>query len=335
MGIPSQFRPEWALKMDRNEAIPTAIRDGCWIGEAALVSRDGREIPVSQVILAHKSPSGDVDYISTIARDITQEKRLKEQLLQSQKMEAIGRLAGGVAHDFNNMLTVILGHSVLLTDANIGPEFHASVVAIKHAAERAASLTSRLLAFGRKQILLPRVLHLNDVVTRMKDVLASFAGEHVELCTSLWPGLGQVKADPAQIEQILVNLVLNSHDAMPKAGKILIETSNEDLDAGHREGRWTVPPGRYVVVAVQDNGCGVDSQTMAHLFEPFFTTKPFGEAAGLGLATTYGIVQQSSGHITVCSEPGIGTTFRIYLPRIDTPAPGGIQETRVAPAEAE
>jgi signal transduction histidine kinase len=313
----SQFYPQWALDIVEREAIPAATRNGSWVGETAVLSRDGREIPVSQVVIAHKSSEGDVEYVSTVVRDISQVKQLEQQLRRSQKMEAIGRLAGGVAHDFNNMLTVILGHTTILADARIDPDLQLSVAAIQQAAERAAALTNQLLAFSRKQILQPRNVSLNHIVAGMKDMLARVIEEHIDIRTVLAPDIGRVRADAAQIEQALMNVIVNSRDAMPKGGSIVIETSNADLDADSCKGRLSVPAGRYAVISVQDAGYGMDSQTLSHLFEPFFSTKPMGQASGLGLATAYGIVQQAGGYVTVYSEAGIGTTVRVYLPRID------------------
>ncbi|MEK6779610.1 MAG: ATP-binding protein [Candidatus Deferrimicrobiota bacterium] len=262
-------------------------------------------------------------------RDITERERTEEereklrgQLLQSQKMEAIGKLAGGVAHDFNNMLTAIDGYSELLL-SRLGEDspLSADVMEIRKAGDRAAALTRQLLAFSRMQVLQPKVLDLNDLVANIQKMLVRLIGEHIELLTIPGGSLGRVKADAGQIEQVLLNLVVNARDALPKGGRITIETSNETLDSGDfPDKRMNGRPGPYVMLAVADNGTGMDEKTMERIFEPFFTTKEKGKGTGLGLATVYGIVKQSGGYIWVNSKPGQGTTFKIYLPRVDEEA---------------
>ncbi len=256
-----------------------------------------------------------------VARDITEYKRLQAQFLQAQKMEAIGALAGGVAHDFNNLLNVINGYSELILET-IGPDdpIRADLNHIRNAAQHAASLTSQLLAFSRKQILQPEILNLNDSITQMSSMLRRVIGENIDVVTVTQPGLGLVSADPGQIQQIIMNLAVNARDAMPGGGKLTIETTNVDCDEDYVKDHPAVKAGSYVMLAISDNGIGMDEATKAHLFEPFFTTKGKGKGTGLGLSTIYGIVKQSNGFIWVYSEPGKGSTFKIYLPRAEDSA---------------
>jgi two-component system cell cycle sensor histidine kinase/response regulator CckA len=253
-----------------------------------------------------------------MATDVSEKKRLEAQLLQSHKMEAVGRLAGGVAHDFNNLLGVISGYSELLLK-DLGPQHPGSkrVDQIQKAADRAAALTRQLLAFSRKQVLQPRILDLNDVVADVEKMLRRLIGADVQLVTTPGAGIGCILADPGQIEQVLMNLVVNARDAMPKGGCLTFETANVALDEGYTRAHPEVQPGRFVMLAVSDTGVGMDAQTQAQIFEPFFTTKEKGKGTGLGLATVIGIVQQSGGSITVNSRLGRGTTCRIYFPRLE------------------
>lgn len=292
--------------------------------------------------------------IQAVIRDISKRRqaeaetaRLEVQLRQSAKMEAIGRLAGGIAHDFNNMLAVIQGYAdLMLKSMDHDSQHRADVQSIRTAAKRAAALTRQLLAFGRKQTIQPRVMNLNEVIAATDSMLRRIIGEDIELLTIPAKELWNVKIDPSQIEeQVILNLAVNAREAMPDGGKLTIETSNVTLDADYASRHAEVTPGDYVMLAVSDTGTGMTGEVMAHIFEPFFTTKEENKGAGLGLSTTYGIVKQSGGHIWIYSEPGKGTTFKIYLPRVDTPAehlerkyepgilPGGTETILVAEDE--
>jgi two-component system, cell cycle sensor histidine kinase and response regulator CckA len=233
-------------------------------------------------------------------------------------MEAVGRLAGGIAHDFNNLLMVIQGYAELLIDrSKPGDAFRRNAEQIQEASQRAASLTRQLLAFSRKQMLAPSVLNIQGVVADMEKILRRLIGEDIELVSVNAADLWRIKADRSQIEQVILNLAVNARDAMPRGGKLTIETANVEFDNSQARLPVVLTPGRYVMLAVTDNGCGMDSETQAHIFEPFFTTKEKGKGTGLGLATVYGIVKQSGGYIWVYSEPGQGTTFKVYLPRVE------------------
>jgi two-component system, cell cycle sensor histidine kinase and response regulator CckA len=248
--------------------------------------------------------------------DVSDRKRLEQQLIQSQKMEAVGRLAGGVAHDFNNLLTAISGYNELvLSQLPPGDPRRGHAEEIRRAADRAAGLTQQLLAYSRRQVLEPKVLDLNAVVSSMEKMLRRLIGEDVELATMQQPGLWPVRADPGQLEQVVLNLAVNARDAMPRGGRLQIATGNVAVDAASALSGVALVPGDYAVLTVADNGLGMTPEVKARLFEPFFTTKEKGKGTGLGLSTVYGIVKQSGGYIWVDSEPGRGTAFRVYLPR--------------------
>jgi len=279
--------------------------------------KEGSPVWVIQNVSLVKEADGKQVAESTVV-DVTDRHDLEEKLRQSQKMEAVGRLAGGVAHDFNNLLTVIQGYGRLLTERfQSNPEATDQVKRIEDAAEKAAALTRQLLAFSRKQVLQPRVINLTGLVSNMDKLLRRMIGEDIELMTKTAPDLGPVKADPSQLEQVIMNLAVNARDAMPNGGRLTLETANVQLDSRYAAEHPGVIPGSYVMLAVSDNGSGMTAETRARIFEPFFTTKEMGRGTGLGLSMVYGIVNQSGGHIWVYSEIGHGTTFKIYLPRTE------------------
>ncbi len=308
---------------DRPDEIPEILRkialgESIEHYESMRVTKDGRHLNVSISVSPLRDAKGEVVGASAIARDITAQKKAEGQLHQSQKMEAIGRLAGGVAHDFNNILGIINACAEFLRD-RIDPKAEPSryVENIKKATERGSSLTRQLLTFSRSSAIRPRILDLNERLKDVSKLLRPLMGDDVEiLIVSKAPG-AVVEADPGQLDQIVVNLAVNARDAMPRGGKFILETRSEKFDEAFADQHQNMAPGKYVLLAVSDTGSGMDEATVARIFEPFFTTKEQGKGTGLGLATVYGIVKQSAGHILVYSEPGHGTTFKIYLPSAD------------------
>jgi PAS domain S-box-containing protein len=296
--------------------------------ETARRRKDGKDIHVALTISPIKDGAGTIIGFSKIARDITEQKSLQAQLRQSQKLEGVGQLAGGIAHDFNNLLTVINSYSAMvLGEVDFSNPFARNgIEQIKEAGHRAASLTRQLLMFSRQQVLEPKVLDLNEVVSNIGKLLRRLIGEDITQVLRLHPALGRVKIDPGQLEQIIINLAVNARDAMSGGGQLTIETDNVELDNTYARTHTLVQPGPYVMLAVSDTGCGMDADTQARIFEPFFTTKGLGSGTGLGLATVDGIVKQNGGNIWVYSELGKGTTFKIYLPRVEQtcelPEPG-------------
>jgi PAS domain S-box-containing protein len=281
--------------------------------------KDGSLVDVLRSSAAIFDPQGALVGSMVIFVDITERKRLEEQLRQAVKMEGIGRLAGGIAHDFNNLLTVIGGRSyLLLSQLPAGHAMRHHLLLIQQTGDRAAALTRQLLAFSRKQTLAPTVIHINEVVSGMRTLLERMLGEDVDLLMDLDPSLGHVTADPGQLEQVILNMAVNARDAMPEGGRLTLETRHVDVDPTDARQEVEPAPGPYEVLSISDTGVGMDAATGARVFEPFFTTKAVGKGTGLGLATAYGIIKQSGGHITVHSEPGNGTIFRIYLPRTES-----------------
>jgi PAS domain S-box-containing protein len=287
--------------------------------ESAWRRLDGQEIQVRVGGRAVRDQAGKVSYLDLLVENVTEKKQLETRLSQAEKMQAIGQLAGGIAHDFNNLLTVIGGQTELALGETLDRDVQLRLEDVKQAADRAAALTRQLLAFSRRQVLHNKVLDLNRVIEHLSTMLVRLIRENVELIFTPGRDLGFVKADPSQIEQVLMNLAVNAQDAMPQGGRLTIETATVRVDAEPVHQPGTLEPGEYVLIIVRDTGSGMDRQTQARIFEPFFTTKETGEGTGLGLAMAYGIVRQSGGHIQVESQVGLGSTFKVHLPRVDGP----------------
>jgi two-component system cell cycle sensor histidine kinase/response regulator CckA len=282
--------------------------------ESRYISKAGETVAVQLAVALVRDADGRPDYVIAMAEDVSEQKQLEERLRQSQKLEAIGRLAGGVAHDFNNMLTAIGGYTGLaLEHAETGSALHRDLEEVRKATDRAALLTRQLLAFSRKQVLVPELLNLNGIVIELETMLQPLIGDDVVLTTELEPALGPIEADPGQLQQVVMNLVVNARDAMPGGGVVTVATANADVG----ENEDAMERGRYVTLTVRDTGEGIDEGTLLQIFEPFFTTKDAGKGTGLGLATVYGIVKQSGGYVAVESEVGVGSAFTIYLRRAD------------------
>jgi PAS domain S-box-containing protein len=280
--------------------------------------KDSSSVTVRISGRAVSSADEPADVLEAIAEDVTDRRVLEDQFRQAQKMEAVGRLAGGVAHDFNNLLMVISGYAeVILAGLDVHHPLHEKGRAIQQAADRATTLTRQLLAFSRKQLLELKVIDVNAVVQDMERLLRPLIGENVEFDAQLSPEAAHTRADAGQLEQILMNLVVNAKDAMPNGGKLTMQTQNIVVDENHRRGQTFIRPGQYVMLSVSDTGMGMDKETQSRIFEPFFTTKEKGKGTGLGLSTVYGIVKQSGGYVLVQSEEGRGTKFQIYLPRVE------------------
>ena len=313
---------------DLQEILGGGMRRTAWEGRR----KDGRPVFLDVDAKLIRDDRDRPVALCAVAKDVTDRVRVEEQLRQAQKMEAVGRLAGGVAHDFNNVLTVISCHTaLLLNELEPGSSLREDLEAIRGASDRAATLTRQLLAFSRKLVLQPVVLNLNAVLTELAEMLRRVLGEDIDLRLGLDPALGQVKVDRHELEHAIWQLAANSRDAMPRGGHMIIETANVELAGEHIHGSAESPSGPHVLLAVSDSGCGMDAATRARVFEPFYTTKGLGQGSGLGLASVYGIVKQSGGHISVFSEPGQGSTFKIYLPRVEeaakvTSAPGVLGE---------
>ncbi len=335
--------PENATGKSDEELIPAGMDEAHRSRELEVMA-SAREQTYERVVSLHghsrtlltttgpyRDARGNVIGVVAISRDVTELKRMEGQLRQAQKMEAVGQLAGGVAHDFNNLLTVINGYSnLLLNQLEPGDPDRDLIAEIRHAGERAETLTRQLLAFSRRQVLQPQLVNVNEILGNLQKMLTRVLGEDVEVQTFLDRTIAAVTVDPGQFEQVIMNLVVNARDAMPGGGLLTIETANILLDSAYAETHADASPGPHVMIAITDSGTGMDSHTMSRIFEPFFSTKDRDRGTGLGLATSYGIIRQSGGHIWVYSEPGKGSTFKVYLPCAtddDIPTPHQLPET--------
>ena len=337
--VPEDARREWVQR----------FRQCLRTGETLTVEYAGAPEFGPRWFLARIAPvhqdGSDADTVCLVATEITARKSLEAQLARSQRLEAIGRLAGGVAHDFNNLLTVILSHARFIERDSLDAQARSDAGAVREAGERASSLTRRLLAFARRQVSEPQTLDLNALTHDTRQMLERLIGTNITIVTRLAGGIWTVRADPAQVEQVLMNLVVNARDAMPDGGRLTIETLNVHLDEAYAVEAGELQPGDFVMLSVSDTGTGVDPSVLPHLFEPFFTTKPLGKGTGLGLPMCFGIMKQAGGHIAVYSEPGHGTTVKCYFPRTDgsiarrpqvapLPAPGGNETVLLVEDEA-
>jgi PAS domain S-box-containing protein len=320
IGKPISIVRAQTIQNDSVENILPDTMSGGWKGEVLNKKKDGTEFPVHLSTSVINDPTGYPLALIGVATDISERKRLETQLQQSQKLEAIGKLAGGIAHDFNNLLTVIQGYSdLLLAKISANDPIHNQIRQIYDAANRAESLTGQLLAFSRKQLMKPRVIDLNKLIHEMEDMLERLIGADIKFVINLSANLGKIKADPGQIEQVIMNLAVNARDAMNNGGILTIETLNTVIDQRFKDKYPEAVVGNYIELRIGDTGFGMDKETQAHIFEPFFTTKEKGEGTGLGLATVYGIIKQSGGYIYVESELTKGTIFNLYFPRVDEP----------------
>jgi two-component system cell cycle sensor histidine kinase/response regulator CckA len=311
------FTPESVARV--GAAVERTVATGePWHLDLEFVRPDGRHGWVVSNGIAERDASGRVVLIRGTMQDVTEQRELEAQLRQAQRLEAIGQLAGGIAHDFNNLLTAIRGYAELVL-ANLAPNDpnRPDIEQIVVAADRATELIRQLLAFSRRQVLRPAVVDPRELVERIAPLLRRLLGAHIEVITAVAAGVGRIRVDPTQFEQVIVNLAVNARDAMPEGGRLVIEVANVDLDAAYAANHADATPGPHVVLVVSDTGTGMDEATRERIFEPFFTTKPPGQGMGMGLATVYGIVKQSGGSIYVYSEPGHGTSFKVYLPRVE------------------
>ncbi len=329
IGLPADMLQSPDITEEQSEHLYFELMAGRTLtGENLAYAKDRSEFVMSWKVQPLRGDDGEVTHVVAIQRDVTEQRRLEDQLRQSQKMEALGRLAGGVAHDFNNLLTAIIGYSQQLL-SGLGPDDseREAVEQIDNATRRAAKLTGQLLAFSRRQVLKFTVLDLNEVIVGIGLMLRRLIGEDIELVTRLCPDPALVKADPGQLEQVLLNLAINARDAMPEGGRLVLETANVEVGQGQAH-EPDNEPGEYVRMMVRDSGQGMDDEVQAKIFEPFFTTKNPDEGTGLGLATVYGIVKQSGGFIVVQSAARQGTTFEVYLPRADHPPLPAVESSR-------